>query len=105
MQAAHVIPGKQVMESVRSAEGSSAGEHLPRDHESKASAAQEVIQLTQCLWCCNSFSIVPSSLQASGSSRILRQGGISSLRRNRWILLIRYVSVKLPWFAESAMHV
>lgn len=36
------------MESMCSAEGSSAGEHLPRDHESKASAAQEVIQLSAC---------------------------------------------------------
>lgn len=47
--------------------------------------------------------IVPSSLQAARSSGTLRQGGILSLRRGRWILLIRHASIKRLWFAESAV--
>lgn len=47
--------------------------------------------------------IAPSSLQAAGSNGIIRQGAFHPWGGNRWILLIRHASIKLLWFAESAM--
>ena len=40
-----------MMENVLTAEGSQADGHLPREHNSEVSVAQEVIQLMQCPRC------------------------------------------------------
>lgn len=82
--------------SVHTAEQSQAGEHLPGEYSSKPSVAQEVIQLMQCMRC---YKHHPLSRRQEG----LRQGVILSLRRNRWILLIRHASIKFLGFTESAM--